>query len=79
MCPHIDANWTDYEEDSLVPKTVRAGDAEGEKMRGRSGDAWAESIVQKRRARGNKRLLEASRGEERRSRRGEEAVFKPWR
>lgn len=32
MCPHIDANWSDYEEDSLMPKTVR-GNAEGEKMR----------------------------------------------
>ncbi|XP_011065709.1 PREDICTED: uncharacterized protein LOC105152878 [Acromyrmex echinatior] len=29
MCPHIDANWTDYEEDSLVLKTG----AEGEKTR----------------------------------------------
>lgn len=61
----------------LVGTEDDAGDVEDE--RSRSGDAWAESIVQKRRARGNKRLLEASRGEERRSRWGEEAVFEPRR
>ena len=50
MCPDIDANWTDQGEDLLVLKTgTQRGRRGREDERSRSGDAWAESIVQKRR------------------------------
>lgn len=79
MCPHIDANWTDHEEGSLVPKTVLE-DAEGEKMR-EAEVAMPEQKVSCRN--GVHEVTNVSsrppRGEERRLRRGEEAVFEPRR
>lgn len=56
------------------------GGGQEENERGaRSGDARAAEYRAERHCGGNKRLLEASRGGERRSRQGEAAVFEPRR
>jgi len=71
MCPHIDANWTDHGEAGLEVREDAAGGKEGEERereRGREGGEVAipeqEGVPCETACRGNKRLLESSRGGE---------------
>lgn len=67
MCPHIDANWTDREKGELKGRGKGGREGREEDERGKSGGILGkkrESILRRTTGGGNKRLLEASRGEE---------------